>query len=73
MRREAGYQRTIKDLRNQIEQMGNQMTELRASVKVLLEVQAERSAFNNDSLKKASQQNSPFLTETASSAIHHLY
>ena len=37
MRREAGYQRTIKELRTQIEQMSNQMTELRGNVKVLLE------------------------------------
>ncbi len=54
------------------------MNELRASVKVLLEASSNAefrrgNTFTNDSLKQAQNHTAAFITETASSAIHHLY
>ena len=67
MRREAGYQRTIKELKGEIDKMATQMSELRSSVKVLLEATAAThltndkspastttviNTFNNDTLRR---------------------
>jgi hypothetical protein len=56
MKREVQHLRTIKDLRKEIKQMGEQMDELKASMKVLLQFQSVRegnNTFNNDMLRRA--------------------